>query len=594
MNIECRPKRDTIVAVTLFLSFICVMPSVAHAWKIDTHIFAANLALQDAMNDGMVTIPPFGTFPVSPEALRVLKAFPAVYRAGVVGPDLFPDIYMGQKYAHTDYSTTADHADSDDWMRFVFSEAHNYNKTPGPERDRALAFAYGYLTHAAGDMFAHTYVNSYAGGVWDWGNPNIVSKHLALEGFVAKHTPPTDLTIDVYARFTSETLIKNPFVLQHARDARHYQTWLKLYAWLGKAINHGDKECRHLPPNPFGCLSRDYASGWKLDIDRGLRALVETNQTMAIAVMKNRYDQVLGAFTDWQSVWIPKMFGGHALGEINNFMQQIGEELAPITEAIRDQEIAWIKQVFPEVIRAVEKWTNPDTWMQSLFGPVVTSHIAYDELHVGPNGLLNWPEFGPLYNTVILSKLILLDGRSLNELARRAGVSAPVYREGDGVNIMLYVVKWMDANNQWEGIWKDHPYGVTFPSGFGPQAYVAPTKSGQLQAPGSLQGLGSLQGGPSHSGFLFWSNEDARQKVFARIFKGYGPGPGPSFPGPKSFPMPLDQPQPSTVVPQPPPQLPGTLMAPGGVRSRGTDSDPGGPGAEPEGKVPQTETEKTQ
>jgi len=556
------------ILLSLSLVIACIVPpsESAWAWKIDTHIFAANLALQDAQN-GTVTIPPFGEFPVNPEALRVLKAYPSVYRAGVVGPDLFPDIYMGQKYAHTDYSATADHAASDDWIRIVFSGAHTYS-TPGPERDRAVAFAYGYLTHAAGDMFAHTYVNRYAGGVWDWGNPNIVSKHLALEGFVGKHTPPTDLTIDAFVQFTADTLIKNPYVLSHAREARHYQVWFNLYTWLGKTIDHGDSECGK--GNPLGCLSKDYSIGWKKDIDRGLRALVEANQTMAIALMQNRPDQALGAFMDWQSVWVPKMFGVHVLGEINNFMQQIGEELAPITDAIRDQEIAWIGQVFPDVIKTFEKWTNPDTWMQSLFSSQVISHIANDELHVGPNGLLNWQEFEPLYNTAILSKLILLDAKGLNELARRAGLSGPVYREADGVNIMLYVVKWMDANNQWEGT----PYGVTFGTGFGPQAYTPTSPTGLLGQVPNVRvqpNAGSLQGG-GHSGFLFWSNEEARLKVFGHIFKGYGPGPGPTIAEPQNFPGTSSTTRPGPVPLQP--SAPGPV--PGGIRSRGTDSDPNG------------------
>lgn len=552
------------LGLATFLLLAVMNPVESGAWKIDTHIFAGNLALQDAVHDGMVTIPPFGEFHVNPEALRVLKAYPSVYRAGIVGPDLFPDIYMGQKYAHTDYSATADHAASDDWIRLVFSGAHMYS-SPGPERDRALAFAYGYLTHAAGDMFAHTYVNRYAGGVWDWGNPNIVSKHLALEGFVGKHTPPTDLTIDAYAQFAMDTLIKNPFVIQHAKEARHYQVWLKLYAWLGKAIAHGDSECKKF--NPLGCLSKDYSTGWKKDIDRGLRALIEANQTMAIALMKNRPDQALGAFMDWQSVWVPKMFGGHALGELNHFMQQIGEELAPITEAIRDQEIVWIGQAFPDVIKNFEKWTNPDTWMQSLFSPQVISHIAHDELHVGPNGLLNWQAFEPLYNTAILSKLILLDAKELNELARRAGLSGPVYREADGVNIMLYVVKWMDANNQWEGT----PYGVTFGTGFGPQAYIPTGVLGRIPNVRVLPNTGNIQGG-GHSGFLLWSNDEARQKVFGRIFKGYGPGPGPTIAEPQNFPGTPSTARPGPILSHPPIPSP----VPGRIRSRGADSEPGG------------------
>ncbi len=64
----------------------------AQRWKINTHLFAANKALADALNDGKVTSPPYGEFPVAASALRALRAEPAAYRAGVLAPDLFPDM----------------------------------------------------------------------------------------------------------------------------------------------------------------------------------------------------------------------------------------------------------------------------------------------------------------------------------------------------------------------------------------------------------------------------------------------------------------------------------------------------------------------
>lgn len=126
-------------------------------WKPNTHVFAANKALVDALPDGMVTIPPYGEIAVNANVLRALRNYPTAYRAGVVGPDVFPDIWVGQSLVHVDREQDVTRWVSDDWLAQLFREA--WSLPNGDERDRALAFTYGFLTHASGDMFAHTYVN---------------------------------------------------------------------------------------------------------------------------------------------------------------------------------------------------------------------------------------------------------------------------------------------------------------------------------------------------------------------------------------------------------------------------------------------------
>jgi hypothetical protein len=76
------------VALTLGLSI------EVYAWKPYTHVFAANEALTDAL-DGELEIPPLGKFKVPQKILDAIKKFPEAYRAGVVGPDAFPDFLFG-------------------------------------------------------------------------------------------------------------------------------------------------------------------------------------------------------------------------------------------------------------------------------------------------------------------------------------------------------------------------------------------------------------------------------------------------------------------------------------------------------------------
>ena len=95
----------------------------ARRWKINTHLFAANKALADALHDGKVTIPPYGEFPIAASALRALKAEPAAYRAGVLAPDLFPDMYVGGWVLHSD---TPQEWNADMWMRHVWTTARRW------------------------------------------------------------------------------------------------------------------------------------------------------------------------------------------------------------------------------------------------------------------------------------------------------------------------------------------------------------------------------------------------------------------------------------------------------------------------------------
>jgi hypothetical protein len=132
-------------------------------------------------------------------------------------------------------------------------------------------------------------------------------------------------------------------------------------------------------------------------------------------------------------------------------------------------------------------------------------------MHLSADSVLKWIEFAPLYNSVILTKLTLLDGRGLNELARRAGIATPFYPNSDRVNVMLSVVKSMDGHGQWEG----EPFGVAYRAG--------PVSTGGKRVLPVATTRMALEVG---SGFPFWGDPVAREKIFGRIFKGYGPGPG--------------------------------------------------------------------
>ena len=502
-------------------------------WKPNTHLFAANKALDDAVVDGKVSIPPYGQFAVNASALRAIRAFPEAYRAGVVGPDVFPDIVVGQSLIHVDNS--ADNPDgwtSDDFMRRLFTAAHAYRE--GDDRDRALAFAYGFLTHASGDMFAHTYVNEKAGGAWDYSIPGTVTKHVVIESYVGQHTPPTNMAIHAWPRFVAEALIKDPAARQHMKPALHYQRLLAIYDWLqpsidrayaemSKGIANGAPYSVKCAAHPVLCARKEQMEAWKLDIDRGFRALVETNEVLGDAILTNDMGEGVDAYHAWASEWVPKMLGAHAVGEgtkaMDEFMAWVAtwDPLAPIKKAVDAEVKAFLEEKFAREFALFDMMKNPASYLEQQLGRDGAQQVIRD-LHMGaaPDSLLDWRQFEPLYNSVIIAKLALLDGDGLNELAKRAGIASPLFPPGEETNVMIGFLRMMDGDRQWDPSSK---YGYTY-SAYSP----GPQRMALTPARAGLPVRGLFR---ATSGFPLFANAMAREKVFNVIFKGYGPGPGP-------------------------------------------------------------------
>ena len=196
-----RTTRLTVLAVALTATLLAV-PATAMAWKPFTHSYIGDQAYRDATNDGKVT---FGThsYPLDATLLAAFKSSRAYYNAGVIGPDGFPDIVYGQAVIHPDQTGK--------WLRYLVRAAWAAQAKRGPgyetaaKRQGILAFAYGYLTHAAGDMWGHTLINDFADGVFpafkDLIDPNIANakkaasnalRHVVAEGYVGAATPGWD------------------------------------------------------------------------------------------------------------------------------------------------------------------------------------------------------------------------------------------------------------------------------------------------------------------------------------------------------------------------------------------------------------------
>jgi hypothetical protein len=182
-------------ALGIFTALLTVLTATpAQAFKPYTHVKAAQPALADVQDDGRVTVDG-REYAVRPAVVQALRDWPSYYQAGVIGPDGFPDLTFGQSTIHPEQTGK--------WIGFLMDRAWAAQTDPrygAAERGQILAFTYGFATHAAGDMWAHTFVNDFAEGIFpsvgdivtDVDKAEIAIRHLIVEGYIGDATPGYD------------------------------------------------------------------------------------------------------------------------------------------------------------------------------------------------------------------------------------------------------------------------------------------------------------------------------------------------------------------------------------------------------------------
>lgn len=178
----------------VFALVVALLPTTpAAAFKPYTHMVTAATAYDDAVDDGRVTILD-RQYAVRPELVAALRAWPSYYRAGVIGPDGWPELVYGQEEIHP--------TQTGKWLEYLLAEAWRAqdSRRSDDEKGQILAFAYGYLTHAAGDVWAHTIVNDISEGTFpevgdiltEADKASIAIRHIIVEGYIGDATPGFD------------------------------------------------------------------------------------------------------------------------------------------------------------------------------------------------------------------------------------------------------------------------------------------------------------------------------------------------------------------------------------------------------------------
>ncbi|MEP4051077.1 MAG: zinc dependent phospholipase C family protein [Litorimonas sp.] len=180
----------------------------ANAFGLRVHLYIADEILEDLkfLPNGDCQIPIVGsTQKLPPEVCEALRDHPKAFRAGAIGPDAFPDLVVGQSFVHPG---TKDGRQTADWLNLMLSKA---------VEPKEIAYAYGNVIHAAGDVFAHSYVNNYTGGLFDLfdgGALDIEARHVKLEKYIdqrLKYDPAIE-QLEIPASFIVDTMVRTNYI----------------------------------------------------------------------------------------------------------------------------------------------------------------------------------------------------------------------------------------------------------------------------------------------------------------------------------------------------------------------------------------------
>lgn len=461
------------------MGIVSLTATDAHAWKPITHVALAEMARQDAIDDGKVTIykvngetittEKLGDFDVDPNILSALRNNPSQFRAGVLGPDAYPDIMTGQQVIHPDVTP---HHGSTTWLQYIFDSSRTSSNA-------VKAFVAGFLSHAAGDMMAHTMVNNYAGGHFELG-PN-AARHLIFEGYMAKKGPMPgsySASIDgvhdfIYRKLvdgsnnssvgrlfrssTGGTSLSIPAIYSNMRDGlqRDVDWW-----------NRQSTAYRYT--SPIQAAKVEYKRRWIRDIETGLRAWPAYSHRIAVALMFKPgghadVDTAKTVASEYMRNHLLSMSGApDALGSIANAAAAVSEFLsglaAPIRNAIdalkRNMLDYLCVKAFGKTSEELRGWlTSPERYFDQVMGRPYgrAETVTLSQVHnniMKLNGASTWDyrKVPAAYNTVVMTKLSFLAPSEITRLIRAAGGTANMPYN----NVMFGgALRMLDGHGQW-------------------------------------------------------------------------------------------------------------------------------------------------
>jgi hypothetical protein len=511
-------KKILIVAVLLWVISSFGYAPDAFAWKPTTHVYLAEQAMLDAINDGKITVyrvdyqtgkviseggspVKVGDYEVEPEILDALRKYPSHYRAGVLGPDAYPDILTGQQVIHPKTNSVGV-GGTNTWLKYLWDSASR----PENNKPWIKAFVTGYLTHAAGDMYGHTFVNYFTGAPFEIKppkGPENAIKHIILEGYIDKLLPdPTyDVSIEGVENFIYETMINatpgsvldSQLLVRGGEGSsfsvpRRYSTIRARLGADSQAFSdrldeyerriddklRAAKECFPIPLCSFKPLAQAsaisterlayvaknkvpivYKRAWRDDIDAGLQAWPKVSHEVAKALFFNPQkkadiSRAKELLTQYAINHLLKMEGSpDVASDVINIIREIIPDFKILEELKKQFYRRLIKEATGIDIEDLKKYlSEPATYFDSVMNQGAGVQVNRDTFHekYWPNpDKFNYYNYPATYNTVLMSKLILLKRSEVTRLLGALGSDSAL----GSSNIMLGFITTLDGGNEW-------------------------------------------------------------------------------------------------------------------------------------------------
>ena len=425
-----------------------LLPSTAKAWKTKTHGFSANLLLEDA-EDGKLTID--GTDYSIPDEYRIaLKMHPDSFRAGVLGPDFYPDMLTGQSYIHP-YDPDAG-IGVGDWLKLLVEGVNNMMQDRDA-RYEALAFTLGMAVHYAGDMFGHDFINAFAGGAYpayadaaqDEDKLFYIIRHMAEETYMDKLIGSRlgDTEVNAPDDFILATWIYNgspnggPAKIYDKYGGMMYQ-YVYLVEFRDKLHDFLDEYRDDTIMTPFV----EVVAEWVDDLDTATEQLVATFDEIAHDFLTKPDDDsqsdvsiVKTRLNTWLNLYAAKAtpFPDIMVDFVNRLSELSDEFLAAtgidkIMLPLRERLDELVEMALYGIFDAMGFDYSRYAYMTKDPHIALTEHggteADYNEYKSYMDLFRNNPEsFDAFYNTLLMGKLILMGPDSLNSFFHKYGVS---------------------------------------------------------------------------------------------------------------------------------------------------------------------------
>jgi hypothetical protein len=514
-----KSRQITVILIGIVGAFSHVLPALS--WKPTTHVYLAEQAMKDALDDGRVTIykvdyqtgkiineggtpVKIGEYAVDPDILDALKKYPSHYRAGVLGPDAYPDILTGQQIIHPN---TNQFDGTNAWLQHLWDESSK----PENNKPEITAFVIGYLTHAAGDMYGHTFINNFTGAPFEIKppkGPENAIKHIVLEGYIDKLIPPPNYNVSINGveNFIYTTMINatpgstldTKLLLKGGEGSsfsvpRRYSTIRARLAAdslafsdrldeYNRRIDDKLRAAKNCEPLDFSC-SRILLAGqataigteravynaknkpqilykraWIKDIDDGLQAWPKVSHEVAKALFFNsqkkantsRAKEIL---TQYAVDHLLKMEGSpDVASDFINIIREITPDLGFLKDLKKKFYRNLIKESTGIDIDDLEKYlSEPATYFDSVMnqgsGENVNRQTFHEKYWQNPEAKFEYSNYPAIYNTVLMSKLILLKSSEINRLQKDLGAKGLSSRKS---NVMLGFITTLDGDNEWK------------------------------------------------------------------------------------------------------------------------------------------------